>query len=135
MLVYSQLLLLCSGVQEARKLKEIAQLKKDSRRKDNVIKTMEVEQKRREAVLKRKQEEVMNLRKIKLVSQPVLSRGASSMSTSSLRESAEVERRGPPSRNVNRRKSSIFSSESARRKWRDLERKVCFIVRMYCVLL
>jgi kinesin family protein 4/21/27 len=114
--------------QEARKLKEIAQLKKDSRRKDNVIKTMEVEQKRREAVLKRKQEEVMNLRKIKLVSQPVLSRGASSMSTSSLRESAEVERRGPPSRNVNRRKSSIFSSESARRKWRDLERKVRDII-------
>ena len=62
MLVYSQLLLLCSGVQKARKLKEIAQLKKDSRRKDNVIKTMEVEQKRCETVLKRKQEEVMNLR-------------------------------------------------------------------------
>ena len=113
-------------------MKEIAQLKKDSRKKDNVIKSLEVEQKRREAVLKRKHEEVMNLRKIKLVTQPALSRPTSSMSTSSLsaslstsslRESAEVERK-LPGRNVNRRKSSVFSSESARRKWRDLERKV-----------
>lgn len=48
---------------EQRRIREIAQLKKESRKKANVIKTMQNEQKIRDQVLKRKQEEVTVLRK------------------------------------------------------------------------
>lgn len=48
---------------EQRRIREIAQLKKESRKNANVIKTMQNEQKIRDQVLKRKQEEVSTLRK------------------------------------------------------------------------
>lgn len=48
---------------EQKRIREIAQLKKESRKKANVIKTMQNEQKIRDQVLKRKQEEVTVLRK------------------------------------------------------------------------
>ena len=112
-----------STLQEARTMKAIAQLKKDSLKKDNIIKSLEIEQKRKEVVLKRKQEEVVTLRKMKLVSQPALSRPPS-VSTMGvvMREGGEG---GRWARNINRRKSSVFSSESARAMWRNMERKVC----------
>ena len=104
-------------------MKAIAQLKKDSLKKDNIIKSLETEQKRREVVLKRKQEEVVTLRKMKLVSQPALSRPPSVSTVGVvMREGNET---GKGAFNINRRKSSIFSSESARASWRNMERKVC----------
>lgn len=48
---------------EQRRIREIAQLKKETRKNANVIKTMQNEQKIRDQVLKRKQEEVSVLRK------------------------------------------------------------------------
>ena len=112
-----------SFLQEARTMKAIAQLKKDSLKKDNIIKSLETEQKRREVVLKRKQEEVVTLRKMKLVSQPALSRPPSVSSVGVvMREGNES---GKGAFNINRRKSSIFSSENARASWRNMERKVC----------
>ncbi|CAH0561964.1 unnamed protein product [Brassicogethes aeneus] len=48
---------------EMRRLREIAQLKKESRKNANVIKTMENERRIKDQVLKRKQEEVSVLRK------------------------------------------------------------------------
>ena len=104
-------------------MKAIAQLKKDSLKKDNIIKSLETEQKRREVVLKRKQEEVVTLRKMKLVSQPALSRPPSVSTVGVvMREGNES---GKGAFNINRRKSSIFSSENARASWRNMERKVC----------
>lgn len=119
-----------SFMQEARTMKAIAQLKKDSLKKDNIIKSLETEQKRREVVLKRKQEEVVTLRKMKLVSQPALSRPPSVSTVGVvMREGNET---GKGAFNINRRKSSIFSSESARASWRNMERKVCgMYIRMY----
>lgn len=104
-------------------MKAIAQLKKDSRKKDNIIKSLEIEQKRKEAVLKRKQEEVVSLRKVKLVTQPTLSRPPS-VSTLGvvMREGNEAAK---TAQSIKRRQSSIFSSESARVRWRNIERKVC----------
>ncbi|XP_022910481.1 kinesin-like protein KIF21A isoform X2 [Onthophagus taurus] len=49
---------------ESKRLKEIAQLRKESRRNESVIKTMEAQNRLKEQVLKRKQEEVSILRKI-----------------------------------------------------------------------
>lgn len=120
-----------SLLQEARTMKAIAQLKKDSLKKDNIIKSLETEQKRREVVLKRKQEEVVTLRKMKLVSQPALRRPPSVSTVSVvMREGSES---GKGAFNINRRKSSIFSSESARTSWRNMERKVCGMYCMYVV--
>lgn len=48
---------------ELRRIREIAQLKKETRKNANMIKTMEAERKVRDQVLKRKQEEVSVLRK------------------------------------------------------------------------
>ena len=104
-------------------MKEIAQLRKDGRRKDNVIKTLEAEQRKRDAVLRRKQEEVKALRKIKTTTQPPLPKP--SFVTQGRSESLD---KGMISKGVNRRKSSIFSSESARHLWREMERKVCILV-------
>ena len=104
-------------------MKAIAQLKKDSLKKDNIIKSLETEQKRKEVVLRRKQEEVVTLRKMKLVSQPALTHPPSVSTVGVvMRESSEA---GRGACNINRRKSSIFSSESARTRWRNMERKVC----------
>ena len=103
-------------------MKAIAQLKKDSRKKDNIIKSLEIEQKRKEVVLKRKQEEVVSLRKVKLVTQPALSRPPS-VSTGGV-VMREGNRASKTAHMINRRKSSIFSSESARVRWRNMERKV-----------
>nr|XP_015840795.1 PREDICTED: kinesin-like protein KIF21A isoform X2 [Tribolium castaneum] len=48
---------------ELRRMREIAQLRKESRKKANMIKTMEAERQLKDKVLKRKQEEVSVLRK------------------------------------------------------------------------
>lgn len=48
---------------ELRRLREIAQLRKETRKNANVIRAMESERKIKDQVLKRKQEEVSNLRK------------------------------------------------------------------------
>lgn len=64
----------------------------------------------------------MTLRKMKLVSQPALSRPASVSALGVvMREGSEG---GRAARNINRRKSSVFSSVSARAMWRNMERKV-----------
>ena len=49
---------------ESKRVKEIAQLRKESRKNENVIKSMEAERRIKEQVLKRKQEEISLLRRI-----------------------------------------------------------------------
>ena len=49
---------------EQRRNREIAQLKKESRVRENQIRTLEAEKKLKETVLKRKQEEVSALRRM-----------------------------------------------------------------------
>ena len=45
-------------VQDIRKAREVAQLRKESRKKEHRIKSLEADAKRREVVLRRRQEEV-----------------------------------------------------------------------------
>lgn len=49
---------------EERRNREIAQLRKESRRHENQIRTLEAEKRQKEVVLKRKQEEVTMLRRL-----------------------------------------------------------------------
>jgi kinesin family protein 4/21/27 len=49
---------------ELRRNREIAQLRKESRKRENTIRSLEAEKRVKEAVLKRKQEEVTALRKM-----------------------------------------------------------------------
>ena len=49
---------------ELRRNREIAQLRKESRKRENTIRTLEAEKRVKEAVLKRKQEEVTALKKL-----------------------------------------------------------------------
>ncbi len=196
-------------VDSARVDKEMAQLRKVTRKKDNQIKSLQSDARRRELVLRRRQEEVRlsstisenfdfcmsymykylqlrvrvcisvyalyhcctylqlaALRRQKrfqtgsakttaaqlstskggssgpIVASPstapssALSVLSSSSSTTGSSYSATVVFRQQPSvnstatafdRNSNKRKSSVFSSDSARKKWRDLERKVGFV--------
>lgn len=48
---------------EQRRNKEIAQLKKTGRKNENQIRSLEAEKRMKESILKRKQEEIMALRK------------------------------------------------------------------------
>ncbi|XP_023331302.1 kinesin-like protein KIF21A isoform X3 [Eurytemora carolleeae] len=79
---------------EGRKNRELAQLKKESRRHESLIKNLETEKRIKETILKRKQEEVMNLRKT--------ARRASTMA----------------------RKNEKFSSKTAKLKWTDIEKNI-----------
>jgi len=49
---------------ELRRNREIAQLRKESRKRENTIRSLEAEKRVKDAVLKRKQEEVTALRKM-----------------------------------------------------------------------
>lgn len=79
---------------ESRRLREIAQLKKESRKNENMIKSMEAQNRIKEQVLKRKQEEVSILRKIQR------------------------------SKYGTRNKGPIYSEKEAKIKWRKLENSI-----------
>eukprot|EP00731_Ephydatia_muelleri_P014595 Em0008g315a len=108
-------------LEDQRKSKEIAQLKKDSQKKECRIKSLEADAKRREFVLKRRQEELAALRKNKL--RTIASAGSLPMESGAMFVLPAKDEISPSSTMV-RRKSSVFTSEGAKKKWRDLERKV-----------
>eukprot|EP00731_Ephydatia_muelleri_P014567 Em0008g287a len=108
-------------LEDQRKSKEIAQLKKDSQKKECRIKSLEADAKRREFVLKRRQEELAALRKNKL--RTIASAGTLPMESGAMFVLPAKDEISPSSTMV-RRKSSVFTSEGAKKKWRDLERKV-----------
>eukprot|EP00731_Ephydatia_muelleri_P014591 Em0008g311a len=108
-------------LEDQRKSKEIAQLKKDSQKKECRIKSLEADAKRREFVLKRRQEELAALRKNTL--RTIASAGSLPMESGAMFVLPAKDEISPSSTMV-RRKSSVFTSEGAKKKWRDLERKV-----------
>ncbi|KAB0801448.1 hypothetical protein PPYR_05802 [Photinus pyralis] len=81
---------------EMRRVREIAQLKKEGRKNANMIKTMEAERRIKDQVLKRKQEEVSLLRK-------------NQMNRLSVKASGRI-------------KSNSFSEKSAKQKWLKVEK-------------
>ncbi|XP_063914951.1 kinesin-like protein KIF21A isoform X1 [Zophobas morio] len=82
---------------ELRRIREIAQLKKESRKNANMIKTMEAERRLKDQVLKRKQEEVSVLRK---------------------------NQRGHLSVKASGRIASTFSERVAKQKWLRVEKSI-----------
>ncbi|GFU16704.1 kinesin-like protein KIF21A [Nephila pilipes] len=93
---------------EQRRNREIAQLKKQSRLKENQIRTLEAEKRLKENVLKRKQEEIMVLRK-----------SAKPMSD---RVAGRVPQSKENTFSVNRRK--LASPKGAKQRWQRLEKSI-----------
>ncbi|XP_044741721.1 kinesin-like protein KIF21A [Chrysoperla carnea] len=85
---------------ETRRMREIAQLQKESRKNAKMLRSMEAENKQKEQILKRKQEEVIALRRLQR--EKSLSRSPSS-----------------PTR---------FSSKEAKQKWSRMEKNINKIV-------
>ncbi|GFS39246.1 kinesin-like protein KIF21A [Trichonephila inaurata madagascariensis] len=87
---------------EQKRNKEIAQLKKEKLNKDSQIKALEAEKKRKEIVLKKRTEEILNLRKrtVKYVSPKTISRF----------------------------KPGPFQLKNAKQRWQNLEKKISKLV-------
>ncbi|XP_064385434.1 kinesin-like protein KIF21A [Halichondria panicea] len=164
-------------VDDSRKAKEMGQLRKEARRREHQIQSLESNAKRREAVLKRRQEEVSALRRKNRVASSSTATSLSSSGVSSLLTSSTAstlsssgvsslltsstastlsssggasgggldgvavlsssstdtsykstvvlrEKTGRSVDKVKRRMSSVFTSDSARKKWRNFERKI-----------
>ncbi|XP_076346255.1 kinesin-like protein KIF21A isoform X3 [Tachypleus tridentatus] len=93
-------------MQEQRKNKEIAQLRKEGRKHENKIRTLEAEKRMKEVVLRRKQEEVSVLRRRnKPMSAKVAGKIGWTRQTSAVR-------------------SLHFSPKVAKQKWQHLEKKI-----------
>ncbi|KAF8782096.1 Kinesin-like protein KIF21A like protein [Argiope bruennichi] len=93
---------------EQRRNREIAQLKKQSRMKENQIRTLEAEKRMKENVLKRKQEEIMALRKS---AKPMSDRVAGRVSQS--KDSTFIIRR-----------RQLASPKAAKLRWQSLEKSI-----------
>ncbi len=106
---------------ELRRNRELAQIKKEQRRKDNQIKTLEADRKKRDIVIKRKQEEVEALRR----------KQKSQMSAKAAGRTARYERQptrpvdpiGSYSRSMRKKK---FNPRAAKAKWDTLEKTVSY---------
>eukprot|EP00057_Strongylocentrotus_purpuratus_P017777 XP_011672251.1 PREDICTED: LOW QUALITY PROTEIN: kinesin-like protein KIF21A [Strongylocentrotus purpuratus] len=123
--------------------REIQRLKKESRKKETQIKTLEASAKQRELILKRKHEQLEMLRKNqKPMSDKVagrLSRPVKKPSTAPSTAPAETGQRvlsrrgkakvdtGRPSKHE-RKGTSEYSSKTARQKWNKMERKITDII-------
>lgn len=109
-----------------RREKEIAQLKKDHHKKENLIRTLQADAKRKEIILKRKNEEVVALRRQQY------SRSISTQDIMQRKERPQTapmniyKENGPAAKKacLRRRKSSVFSSDSAKTKWRNMTRLI-----------
>ncbi|XP_022237698.1 kinesin-like protein KIF21A isoform X2 [Limulus polyphemus] len=93
-------------MQEQRKNKEIAQLRKEGRKHENKIRTLEAEKRMKEIVLRRKQEEVLVLRKR---NKPMSAKVAGKIGWA--RHSSAV-------------RSLPFSPKVAKQKWQHLEKRI-----------
>uniref|UniRef100_A0A8C1S7C4 Kinesin family member 21B n=1 Tax=Cyprinus carpio TaxID=7962 RepID=A0A8C1S7C4_CYPCA len=132
---------------DARRNREIAQLKKEQRRQEYQIRALETQKRQQEIVLRRKTQEVTALRRLaKPMSERVAGRVARKLT--SVDSGAELcsSHKTPSSRVVNvtiycisvfvfssrkkfqRKSTSTSFSKSARQKWQSLERRIMDIV-------
>ncbi|XP_062570357.1 kinesin-like protein KIF21A isoform X3 [Saccostrea cucullata] len=109
---------------EARRTREVAQLRKDQVRKENMIRNLEKEKRQKEAVLKRKQEEVEALRKKD--KKPMSSMAAGRIAKYDRPKTIPV---APfTSSSPRRKKRSEFSAKAAKQKWDTLEKKISNVI-------
>ena len=97
---------------ELKRTREIAQLRKESRKRENEIRTLQMDKRVKESVLKRKQEEVMALRKVQASRQGVLSERAAGRVVHSGRGSKQQR---------HHQQQKMYSPKVAKQKWHRLE--------------
>ncbi|KAL3841390.1 hypothetical protein ACJMK2_019542 [Sinanodonta woodiana] len=109
---------------EARRNKELAQLRKEQLKKETRIRTLEQEKKQRELVLKRKQEEVETLRKRP---KPMSSKVAGRVGQYSRPNTIPI---APVTSSPRRRRrgTAEFSAKAAKQKWDTLEKNVTSLI-------
>jgi kinesin family protein 4/21/27 len=125
---------------DAKRNKEIAQLKKQQRRSEHVIKNLEADQKKRDIVLQRRNEEIAVLRRQRNVDQGRVSQSQQQprqpQAHSVIRAStASAAMACGPERKVqiqeqkrDRKPSSLFSSVGSRRKWRRIDSMISEVI-------
>ncbi|XP_039988333.1 kinesin-like protein KIF21A isoform X1 [Xiphias gladius] len=121
---------------ESRRNREIATLKKDQRKQEHQLKLLEAQKRQQELILRRKTEEVTALRRqVRPTSGKVIRKV-------SLPEPAQDSAHRPPSgrmyssgnvapngtRSSYRRTVGVYSTRVARNKWQSLERRICDVI-------
>ncbi|XP_019852103.1 PREDICTED: kinesin-like protein KIF21A [Amphimedon queenslandica] len=105
--------------------KELAKLRKDHRKKENQIRNLQADARKKEIMLKRKNEEVQALRR-QQSAKDVTAKKERPLTAPPV-PSPQVSRKDPNAQpaakkaKLGRRQSSMFTSDSARRKWRKME--------------
>ncbi|XP_071956481.1 kinesin-like protein KIF21A isoform X3 [Antedon mediterranea] len=122
-----------SRLREGKSNREIQQLKKNERLKENQIKSLEAKARTREIILKRKNEEVSMLRKQrKPMSDKVAGRVRNARPVQNGRGGGfDTSSRlpvGSGPRKHTRKGTSQYSSKTARTKWQNVERKISNVV-------
>ncbi|KAK3760377.1 hypothetical protein RRG08_029408 [Elysia crispata] len=106
---------------EARRSRELAQLRKEQLRRDNVIKALERQTVQKDAVLKRKQEEVEALRK-RQTAKPMSAKAAGRVGKYDRPVTIPI---APVSSGgLRRRRKSEFSPKIAKQKWDTIEKNI-----------
>nr|XP_057932658.1 kinesin-like protein KIF21A isoform X3 [Doryrhamphus excisus] len=120
---------------ESRRNREIATLKKDQRKQEHQLKLLEAQKRQQELILKRKTEEVTALRRqvrptsgkvIRKINLPDSSQESSHRPPSGRLYSGHTAPNG--TRSSPRRTGSIYSTRMARNKWQSLERRVSDVI-------
>nr|CAB3259095.1 kinesin-like protein KIF21A [Phallusia mammillata] len=125
-------------VHENKQMKEITKLKREFRQKSNKVRTLESENKKKDLMMKRKQEEVSVLRKqLKPISgkygrnQQAKQRAVTMDSTFVVEKptsAASSQHQATEKQQRSRKASSEFSSRTARVKWKSVQTKINEIV-------
>ncbi|XP_078333435.1 kinesin-like protein KIF21A isoform X4 [Crassostrea virginica] len=119
---------------EARRTKEVAQLRKEQVRKENMIRTLEKEKRQKETVLKRKQEELnVSIEKIKKEVEALRRKEKKPMSALAAGRVAKYDRPktipvAPFTSSPRRRKRAEFSAKSAKQRWDTLDKKISNVI-------
>uniref|UniRef100_A0A8D3CZX5 Kinesin family member 21A n=1 Tax=Scophthalmus maximus TaxID=52904 RepID=A0A8D3CZX5_SCOMX len=109
---------------ESRRNREIASLKKDQRKQEHQLKLLEAQKRQQELILRRKTEEVTALRR---QARPTSGKVIRKVN---LPEPAQDSPHRPPSGRISsyRRTVGVYSTRIARNKWQSLERRICDVI-------
>ncbi|XP_077987071.1 kinesin-like protein KIF21A [Glandiceps talaboti] len=118
-----------SREKDVKKNRELMQLKKEYRKREHQIKTLEAEKRQKEIVLKRKQEEVASLRRNQKPMSDRVAGRVSRRNETSRRNVMETKPLSAATRKRHQRKgTSEYSTKAAKHKWQSVEKKVQEIV-------
>ncbi|XP_053740973.1 kinesin-like protein KIF21A isoform X6 [Synchiropus splendidus] len=118
---------------ESRRTREIATLKKDQRKQEHQLKLLEAQKRQQELILRRKTEEVTALRRqVRPTSGKVVRKSnVSEMDSSHRPQSGRMYAPGNAAPNGTRssyRRAGIYSTRTARNKWQSLERRISDVI-------